>query len=82
MSKQLNIANTTPYFIDARNMRCPLPLLKLKQGLHQIKIGQTLQLITNESASKNDFKAFIAQTPHILTLKQLKSDYHFMITKQ
>lgn len=44
--------------LDARDLRCPLPLLKAKQALRAMESGQRLQVLATDSGSVQDFQSF------------------------
>lgn len=67
-----NVSNT----IDARGLACPLPLLKAKQGLHQIKSGEQLLVLATDTGSVRDFHGFIELSDHLL-LEFAEQDNHY-----
>ena len=68
--------------IDARGMRCPMPLLKLKQSLHQLPTGEVLKVLTTDPISQRDFVAFLQRSPHrLLSMSQQQEDFVFEIEK-
>ncbi len=52
--------------VDARNMPCPMPLLKAKQGLNKVSVGELVRVIVTDPASERDFKAYIRLSEHVL----------------
>ncbi len=72
---------TYSQFIDCRDMRCPMPLLKLKQSLNSLTIGDTLHLIATDAASKQDFLAYIKLTEHSLKFEEVGEEIHYYVTK-
>lgn len=44
--------------LDARDLRCPLPLLKAKQALRDMEAGQRLRVLATDSGSVRDFQSF------------------------
>lgn len=52
--------------LDARGLRCPLPLLKAKQALNTMSSGQVLHVLTTDPASVPDFTAYARQVGHAL----------------
>lgn len=58
-----NIAETT---IDASQLACPLPLLKVKQWLAHAEQGMRLHIITTDPGSKRDIPRYLASTRHTL----------------
>ena len=57
---------TPALVIDASNLACPLPLLKAKQGLNQLQVGQILKLIATDPGSVRDFHTFAELSSHQL----------------
>lgn len=52
--------------LDARGLACPLPLLKAKQALNRMEVGQILKVIATDSGSVRDFKAYADLSNHEL----------------
>ena len=52
--------------VDARNTRCPIPLLRAKQALKTMEIGDYLQLQATDPSAKADFDAMLKHLPHEL----------------
>ncbi|RZU47222.1 TusA-related sulfurtransferase [Fluviicoccus keumensis] len=68
--------------LDARGLRCPMPLLKLKQALHALPPGGSLTVLTTDAGSKRDFGAFLRQAGHTLvSLEEGESEFRFEIRK-
>ena len=68
--------------LDARGLRCPMPLLKLKQSLHQMNAGEVLTVMTTDPVSQRDFVAFLQRSPHsLLSATQQNEDFIFEIKK-
>ena len=67
--------------VDARNMPCPMPLLKLKQALNQMDVGQPLHLIATDPTSKRDFVSYIKMTEHQLSYQENNGEIHFYVIK-
>jgi tRNA 2-thiouridine synthesizing protein A len=44
--------------VDARDLRCPLPLLRAKQALRDMTAGQRLRVLATDAGSARDFQAF------------------------
>mgnify|MGYP001819585046 CR=1 FL=1 len=58
--------------LDARNLNCPLPILKTKRALDGVEIGGTLEVLATDPGSPDDFVAFADSTGH--TLLEQSSD--------
>jgi tRNA 2-thiouridine synthesizing protein A len=52
--------------VDARGLNCPLPILRTKKALNDMKSGQVLRILATDPASLRDFEAFAKQTGHEL----------------
>ena len=52
--------------IDTRGLNCPLPILRAKKALAEIKSGQVLKITATDPGSVRDFAAFAKQTGHAL----------------
>ncbi|MBL8506391.1 MAG: sulfurtransferase TusA family protein [Methylobacillus glycogenes] len=50
--------------LDARGLKCPLPILRCKKALAEVEPGQTLKVIATDPGSVRDFQAFCKQTGH------------------
>lgn len=50
--------------IDARGTACPGPLLEAKKGMGQIKVGQILEIKSNDKGSRKDISAWAAKIGH------------------
>lgn len=57
---------TPDVHVDARNMNCPLPILKAKKALAGMESGQILRVEATDPGSKQDFAAFARQTGNAL----------------
>ncbi len=52
--------------LDLRGLRCPLPLLRLKQALQKMPPGASIQLRTTDPASERDFRLYLDHAGHRL----------------
>lgn len=52
--------------VDARGLNCPLPILRTKKALNDMKSGQLLKVVATDPASQRDFQAFSRQTGNAL----------------
>ena len=68
---------TPDELLDASGLSCPLPLLKAKQALNRLQVGQLLQVIATDAGSVRDFKAFTDQSGDAL-LSSTEQDGRFI----
>jgi len=73
--------NSSQITVDARNMPCPMPLLKLKQALNQIEKGDTVFLMATDPTSKRDFFSFAKIADHVINLQEESHEFHYYVTK-
>ncbi|MGD9887847.1 MAG: sulfurtransferase TusA family protein [Halothiobacillaceae bacterium] len=52
--------------LDARDLPCPMPLLKTKQALSTLAAGQVLRVLATDAAAPRDFAAYAEATGHVL----------------
>lgn len=52
--------------LDARGLRCPLPILKAKKAILDVAVGGTLEVLTTDPGSREDFHVFAETTGHAL----------------
>lgn len=67
--------------VDARKLKCPMPLLKLKQALNSLAEGESVRLVATDRSSLRDFKSFIGFTQHTMTITEQQSEIHFYVVK-
>ena len=47
--------------LDCRNLNCPEPLLRAKKALSELKIGESLEILVNDVAPRENIKRFLAK---------------------
>lgn len=69
--------------IDACGLACPGPILRLKEGIDQLAIGETLRVVATDPGFARDAEAWCATTGHKL-LDQMSENgkYAVLIEKQ
>ena len=68
--------------VDARGLRCPMPLLKAKRALNALAPGQALAVLATDSGSMRDFAVFCEQSGHELLLSEERDGvYRYLLRK-
>ena len=67
--------------VDAKQLKCPMPLLKLKQALNAISLEQSVHLIATDRTSLRDIKSFIDVSKHSMTTSDQETEIHFYVVK-
>jgi tRNA 2-thiouridine synthesizing protein A len=52
----------THVLVDARNLNCPLPILRAKKALKEVAVDSTVEVLVTDPGSMSDFEAFARQT--------------------
>lgn len=69
--------------LDARGLNCPLPILRAKKALTELKAGQVLRIVATDPGSVQDFQAFAKQTGNELVSHAAeKSEFTFYLRKR
>ena len=68
--------------IDARNLQCPMPVVKTAMAIKDMQSGQTLELIATDRGALSDIPAWARDTGNSLKEQfEENSEYHFIIEK-
>ena len=55
-----------PTILDAKGLRCPLPVLKARKTLKDLPAGSMLRVLATDPGAVKDFEAFCKTTGHRL----------------
>jgi tRNA 2-thiouridine synthesizing protein A len=50
--------------VDARGSACPGPLLEAKKGIGKVKVGEVLEVLSNDPGTKNDIPVWAKKVGH------------------
>ena len=50
--------------VDARGSACPGPLLEAKKGIGKVRVGEVLEIFSNDSGSRSDIPAWSKKVGH------------------
>ena len=66
--------------LDTRGLNCPLPILKAKKALADMRSGEVLKVLATDPGSMRDFQAFARQTGNELVEQESHNDefVHFL----
>jgi len=60
--------------LDCRNLNCPEPLLRAKKALSELKIGESLEILVNDVAPRENIKRFLAKNGFEAKISQAGAD--------
>jgi tRNA 2-thiouridine synthesizing protein A len=55
-----------PTILDAKGLRCPLPVLKARKAIKNLPVGATLRVLATDPGAVKDFEAFCKTTGYRL----------------
>ena len=68
--------------LDARNLMCPMPVLKTRKAIGALAKGQTLEVLATDPGSVADFKAFCEASGNVLQEQSQDGGvYRFVIVR-
>ncbi|MBE7731721.1 sulfurtransferase TusA family protein [Devosia sp. CC-YST696] len=70
-----------PEIIDARGLKCPLPVLKLEKRLVSLAQGAVLIVLATDPMAKVDIPLHCRQNGHDYTLDDAEGVLRFTVTK-
>jgi len=68
--------------IDCLGLFCPVPILKTREVMKQLRPGQVLEMISDDPASDADIRSWSTRTGHaLLAVEKHGAVYRFLIRK-
>lgn len=76
------MTENSPIVLDARDLLCPMPLLKAKRALNTMTCGQQLQVMATDQGSMRDFRVFCEQSGNrLLSSEEIDGIYTHLVEK-
>lgn len=70
------------HILDCKGLLCPLPVIKTKQAIDKMTVGQILEMISTDPGAIPDMQAWSKQTGHeLLNYKKDNGLFIFYIRK-
>jgi len=68
--------------LDCKGLLCPLPVIRTKQAIDKMSVGQVLEMLSTDPGSVADMQAWSKRTGHeLLEHRQEAGVYQFYIRK-
>jgi tRNA 2-thiouridine synthesizing protein A len=68
--------------LDCLGLFCPMPVLKTRDAMKQMAVGQILEMTSDDPASEADMTSWAARTGHeLLEIDRDGAVYRFLIRK-
>lgn len=72
----------TDFKLNALGLKCPMPILKAKNVIKDMKPGQTLEIIADDMGAKADIPALLKKTACTLVeMKEESGKLTFLVKK-
>ena len=69
--------------LDARGLNCPLPILRTKKALADMRAGEILRILATDPGAVKDFQAFSRQTGNpLLGSETVNDEFVFFLKKK
>jgi tRNA 2-thiouridine synthesizing protein A len=66
--------------LDVQNLNCPMPVLKARKAMGELKPGDRLEVLATDPGSVSDFRALCAVTKHkLVEVTETGGVYRFVI---
>jgi tRNA 2-thiouridine synthesizing protein A len=56
--------------LDVRGAKCPVPVVKARQSVNELQVGQVLRVLATDPGSVNDFKGWAQMAKNIELVAQ------------
>ena len=68
--------------LDCIGLYCPMPVIRTKQEIDKLAVGETLEVLTDDPAAEEDLKALAKRTGQkILEIEKTNEGLRFLIKK-
>ena len=61
---ELNETPQVQHVVDARGSACPGPLLEAKKAIGAVKVGEVLEVVSNDPGTKGDIPVWATKVGH------------------
>lgn len=61
---------TVDRILDARGLACPMPIVKARQEINKLQVGQVLKVLSTDRGSVKDFQGWAQAAKNIQLLAQ------------
>lgn len=68
--------------LDCLGLFCPMPVLKVREALKAMAVGESLEMLSDDPASEADMKSWTARTGHqLVALERDGAVFRFLVRK-
>ncbi len=68
--------------VDCVGLYCPVPVMRAREEIDQLEVGNLMELVADDPASKEDIPRWAKRAGHLLvTMRQDGEEFHYLIQK-
>jgi tRNA 2-thiouridine synthesizing protein A len=68
--------------LDCLGLFCPMPILKTRDALRGMTVGQALEMLSDDPASEADMKSWTTRTGHeLMAIEKNGTVFRFVVRK-
>jgi TusA-related sulfurtransferase len=68
--------------LDCLGLFCPMPIVKTRDALKGMTVGETLEMLSDDPASEADMKSWTTRTGHqLMAIERNGSVFRFVVRK-
>jgi len=69
--------------LDCIGLYCPMPLFQTREEIDKLKVGEVLEVLSDDPAAEEDLKRFAKRTGHrIVKFERQEDSLRFLIRKE
>ena len=68
--------------LDARGLKCPLPVLKAKKAMNPLAVGDSLTVLATDPSAPKDFQEFCGATGYELLENRTDGDDFVIVLRK
>ncbi|MDE3101266.1 MAG: sulfurtransferase TusA family protein [Chloroflexota bacterium] len=81
-TEQNTVATAPARVVDARNVLCPTPIVRLTAAIRELPVGASLRLIATDPGSDADVRAWAVESGHeLVEAGRTGGEYHFVVRR-
>ena len=81
MAQELEVFNPDAQ-IDCTGLFCPMPIVKTREAIRQMTVGQLLEMSSDDPASEADMKSWAQITGHeLVRIARAGAVFRFLVRK-
>ncbi len=74
--------NNSDKQIDCIGLFCPIPIVRTREAIRELAVGEVLEMLSDDPASDADMKSWSRRTGHeLLEIVKNGAVYHFFVRK-